>query len=127
MIIRSQMKKILILEDDQVNQELLKLYLNDTFDTELVSSISEALALLNKNTYDIIISDIHISDDSNKDGVDFLKAVRANPKTANIPILAYTAFNDPNDNNEIQFTGVISKPITKQDFLKRVNSYLVKS
>ncbi|MEI6508276.1 MAG: response regulator [Bacteroidota bacterium] len=121
------MKKILILEDDQVNQELLKLYLNDTFDTELVSSISEALALLNKNTYDIIISDIHISDDSNKDGVDFLKAVRANTKTANIPILAYTAFNDPNDINEIQFTGVISKPITKQDFLKRVNSYLVKS
>lgn len=114
----------MVLEDDEVNQELLSLYLSDNYETKIVSSINEALASLEKEKFDLIISDIHLGNGTQNDGNQFLKLVRTNPNTKNIPVVAYTAFNNPNDFNEEQFTSFISKPITKADFLEIINKLL---
>jgi len=117
-------KKILVLEDDEVNQELLKLYLNNDYETKVVGSINDAVRALERAKFDLIISDIYLGNEAKHNGHDFLKQVRGNKKTAKIPIVAYTAFNDPNDSNELQFTTFISKPITKSEFLKTVKKIL---
>ncbi len=117
-------KKILILEDDEVNQELLNLYLSHDFDTKIVGSITDAIKSLEKTKYDLIISDIYLGNDSKSDGHDFLKQVRQNKKTSKIPIVAYTAYNSPSEETEFKFTTFISKPITKAEFLKTVKKLL---
>jgi CheY-like chemotaxis protein len=120
-------RKILILEDDSVNQELLRLYLDEEFDTFIVTSIEEGMEALGKQQYDLIISDIHLGNASSKGGIDFLKEVRANRNTSGIPIVAYTAFNNPNERSDVKFTTFIAKPITKADFLKTVKKILAEA
>lgn len=114
----------MVLEDDEVNQELLGLYLSSNYTIKIVSTIEEALQSLADESFDLIISDIHLGNGTKNDGNEFLKMVRANPATENIPIVAYTAFNNPNDFNEEQFTHFISKPITKADFLEVIKKLL---
>lgn len=117
-------KKILILEDDYVNQELLKIYLGNEYDLTVASSVMEAISALSAAQYNLIITDLNLGNDPKGDGVDFLKYVRSNTLTQKTPIAAYSAYNNPNDTNDIQFSAFIPKPINKSEFLAVVNRIL---
>lgn len=120
-------KRILILEDDNVNQELLRLYLKEHYDIDIVSSVAEAVEAIRTTSYDMVISDLYLGNDQQGGGLDFLRLMRSSERTKNTPVVAYSAFNDPNDNNEIQFSAFIPKPINKADFLEIIRKILAEN
>ena len=120
-------QKILILEDDDINQELIQLYLIDDYELNIVSSVNEATDALSKSTYDLIISDLNLGNDNQSDGLSFLKYLRSDNRYKHIPVAAYSGYITPNIPNEYDFDVCISKPITKSEFLKTIADVLNKS
>jgi CheY-like chemotaxis protein len=118
------MKKILILEDDLVNQELLKLYLNGKFDVSVVSTFDEAIHLFLSQQFDLVITDIYLGNDSKSDGNDLLKTIREGTTNKAIPVVAYTAYDTIKNDTGYIFSSIISKPINMVDFINEIHRVL---
>jgi len=83
-----QAKKILIVEDDQVVRESLEEFLQlNCFTVFAVSSAPEALKILIKKDFDLILTDLVMPE---MDGISFTKAIRELGK--DIPVLVVTGF-----------------------------------
>lgn len=117
------MKKILILEDDQVNLELLNIYLKDDFENTLTGNFEQAKEAVKKIKFDLIISDIYLGNGS-PSGMDFLHFLKSDDATKHIPVVAFTAYADSVDINNADFAGYISKPVLRSDFLKMIHDIL---
>lgn len=117
-------KKILILEDDKINQKLVELYLIGSYDFNIVNSVEEAIDAVSGSEYNLIISDINLNSES--DGLSFLKYLKSDIKFKHIPVVAYSGYIPPNICKEFHFDASISKPITKSDFLKTIADILEK-
>jgi len=85
-----QNAKILIVDDMQTMRRLLKSALNDLGYANVVDAEggTTALSLLESGDYSLVITDWNMPD---MEGIDVLKAVRANDKLKHIPVLMVTA------------------------------------
>ena len=117
-------KKILILEDDDINQELIELYLMDDYELKIVDSVAEAINAISSSKFDLVISDLNLGTDSKSDGLFFLQYIKSDIKFKHIPIVVYSGYVTPNIRNEFNFDACISKPITKSEFLKTIAGIL---
>lgn len=118
-------KKLLIVEDDEVNLKITQMYLKNLFDISAAVNSSEALAKVANNKFDIIIMDIGLKDGLN--GMELTKILRQMPDFATIPIIAVTAFTLTQDKDDIMNAGCshyLSKPFVKEDLLNIVNAAL---
>lgn len=80
------MKKILIVEDNKSMQEMLRHILEEkNFLVKAADDVLSALQILNKESFQVIISDLQLPD---MDGLSFLKKVKYLP----IPFIILTAF-----------------------------------
>ncbi len=81
-----QNAKILIVDDMQTMRRLLKSALNDLGYANVVDAEggTTALSLLESGDYSLVITDWNMPD---MEGIDVLKAVRANDKLKHIPVL----------------------------------------
>jgi two-component system cell cycle response regulator len=116
-------KRILVLEDDRINQELIRLYLGDEFDIKVESNVSDAINTINSSSFNLVITDLNLGHGS--EGIDFLRQIRGKDATSKIPVVAYSAYHDPSEVTDLKFTAFISKPITKADFVRRIKEILV--
>ena len=117
-------KKILILEDDKINQQLLGIYLKKDYETKIVGTVADATDAVLNSHYDLIISDCNLGNASEGDGMDFLKFVQSNNLLKHIPVAIYSGYNHTDKSSEIKFSAYILKPITKSALLKTVNKIL---
>jgi CheY-like chemotaxis protein len=89
------------------------------------TSGEEALALTRDALgLDLILMDIHLP---GMDGLSVVRAMKAEPSTASIPILALTAHAMRGDKDrflEAGCDGYISKPIDVKTFLDSIRKYL---
>ncbi len=80
------MAKILVVEDNAALREMLTSILSEKgFETENAACVGDALALLNKNDFALIVSDLQLPD---MDGLSFCKRI----KHLQIPFIILTAF-----------------------------------
>jgi len=121
------MLKVLILDDRATNRCILE-KLAKAIDQDLtVTSLGdplEALEWLAVNTADLIITDYKMP---NLDGAEFTKRVRANPKTADIPIIVTTIYEDRNFrllSLEAGATDFLLSPVDGVEFKTRVRNLL---
>jgi two-component system cell cycle response regulator DivK len=87
------------------------------FATLAARSGAEALALARERSPDLVLMDIQLPD---MDGVDVLRALRADARTAAIPAVAVTAFAMKGDRERLLsegFDGYQSKPIDVRTFV----------
>jgi len=78
------------------------------------------MAELQGGSYNLVILDISMP---HMDGFDTLKSIRNNATTKDIPVLMLTSHNDRDDvlrTAQYQISGYILKPLTREDFIKRV-------
>ena len=106
-----QGKRILIAEDNMINQMLIKTMLKET-NAELVIVENGALAVdvFTKSTFDLVLMDIHMPV---MDGVTAFSAIKAVDKNS-IPVIALTAnvmVEDVRRYIKIGFTAHVPKPI----------------
>jgi serine/threonine-protein kinase PpkA len=119
------MAHILVVEDDPATREVLTLYLQAA--GHQVSSGEDGLDGLRKAvalTPDLIVSDVNMP---NLDGFGLLSAVRGNNKTAGIPFVFLTMFDDRDTFRRAMGLGandLINKPIKRDELLDTVNARL---
>ena len=106
--------RVLVVEDNLVNQMLLKTLLSKKGINVTVSSNGkEALAILDKNEFDLILMDMQMPE---MDGIEATKAIRQNKSSSNhaIPIIALTANVQVSDKQKCFDAGMndfLSKPV----------------
>ncbi|WP_319229988.1 response regulator [Draconibacterium orientale] len=115
--------KILLAEDDKINQKLFSYMLNDIADELLIASTGvEAINLYEEHSdIDLILMDLKMPE---MDGYQAVKNIRKLDKV--VKIFALSAFA-PETQSEIvngnDFNDYVSKPIRKADLLKIIGEY----
>jgi len=84
------MSKILIVDDEDIVRSTLKRILNrDDMETTTAPCAKDALAILENEQFDLIITDVKMPE---MDGITFLKKVKQDPKTELTPVIVLTGF-----------------------------------
>jgi len=128
--------------DEENNSELTNLsclFIDDSVDTQLLfksqmkdfkllkicSNLSEALPLLSKYNFDLIIVDVNLNDTYN--GLDALKIIRQFNNYKLTPIFAVTAYSFQGDREKFinfGFTDYFVKPLFKEQLLKSLETII---
>lgn len=121
------MSKVLVVEDNSVNLELLceMLQLND-YEIVEARDGQEALARLNEVYPDIVLLDVNMP---RMDGFAVIDRVRGNPRFLRLPVIAVTGYAMQEDLDKMLVAGFDSyviKPINLKSLLAEM-SRLIKS
>jgi len=105
-------ERILVVEDNELNMKLFRDILVSTgYRTLEATTGGEAVELATEHTPDLVLMDIQLPD---LDGVQALGRLRADERTAAIPVLALTAQAMDGDRERFLaagFDGYLSKPV----------------
>ena len=107
-------RKILIVDDEEVNRKLLKTYMSKLdYEIREASDGLQALEQLHEDDFDLLICDILMP---NMDGWEVLKKLRSDERTKNIPVIILTAKNEDSDmfkGYDLGANYYLTKPFTK--------------
>ena len=119
------MSLVLIIEDNAKNLELVRDILQAKgYDTLEAGTAEDGLKIARAHAPDLILMDIQLP---GMNGIEGLRALRAEAVTAGIPVVAITASVMLADREQIMragFDGFIEKPITVRSFLEVVEGVL---
>ena len=118
-------KKVLIVEDNELNMKLF----HDLLDAQGYETLQtreglQALALAREHRPDLILMDIQLPEIS---GLEVTKWLKEDADLASIPVVAVTAFAMKGDEERILqggCEGYISKPISVPHFLETIARYI---
>ena len=114
-------ERILVVEDNEKNMKLFRDVLSATgYRTLEATTGGEAVELATEQAPDLVLMDVQMPD---VDGVEALRRLRADERTAAIPVLAVTAQAMQGDHERFLaagFDGYISKPVNIVEFLETV-------
>ncbi|NMC68296.1 MAG: response regulator [Spirochaetales bacterium] len=115
---------ILILEDNLINQEVIKGYLSNYKSLNLTfrQNGQEGLTELKNKKYDLVLSDILMPV---MDGKEFCINLRKFDKST--PVIALTAFDRDEEVDELKkigFNYLISKPYNKEELINGISKYI---
>ena len=117
--------RVLIAEDDPLNQEIAVAMLADTgIDIDLASDGRQAVAKATSTAYALILMDIQMPV---MDGLEATRAIRAHPERMAVPILAMTAnaFSDDQERcREAGMNDFIGKPVNPEALLAMMVKWL---
>jgi len=122
--------KILLTEDNPINQQVIIEVLsggNQCYDIDTANNGKEALAALEKNTYDLILMDIQMPI---MDGLTAAKKIRNNDRNKSIPIIAVTAHAMKGYRELCLHAGMndyITKPVDKDLLHAKINRWISKA
>lgn len=118
-------KKILIVEDNDLNLKLFRdLLMAHNYEIVETKDGLEAIRLARSENPDLILMDIQLPEVS---GLDVTRRLKADTDVSHIPIIAVTAFAMKDDEEKILAAGCeayISKPISIVPFLNTVRKFL---
>jgi two-component system cell cycle response regulator DivK len=116
--------RILVVEDNEKNMKLFRDVLQAAgYRTLEATTGGEAVALAADHAPDLVLMDIQLPD---IDGVEALGRLRANERTASVPVLALTAQAMEGDRERFLaagFDGYLSKPVNVTDLVASVKRY----
>lgn len=118
-------KRILVVDDDPTNIDLLTLLLRAVgHDPVPASSGREALAIASGNIPDLVLCDVQMPE---MDGLDVLRRWREDRRMDGLRIIAMTAMALVGDRERLLkagFDGYIAKPIDPESFIRDLERYL---
>jgi PAS domain S-box-containing protein len=117
--------RVLVAEDNAFNQMFVSEMLeNFGASTVLVNNGLEALAALEKETFDIVLMDLHMPA---MDGYEATLEIRKRPHYASLPVIAFTASVTEEEKRQCIATGMndfVGKPTNKKDLLETLQRWL---
>ncbi|MCI0712093.1 MAG: response regulator [Chloroflexi bacterium] len=117
--------RILVIEDNKANLELMTYLLKAFGHTTLVAwDGEEGLEAVHQEQPDLVICDIELP---KVDGYEIARRLKSNTSLRHIPLIAVTAFAMVDDRDKVLavgFDGYISKPIEPELFVRQVEAFL---
>ncbi len=117
-------EQVLVVEDNEKNMKLFRDVLQATGYRTLEATTGEqAVELATEHTPDLVLMDIQLPD---IDGVDAFGRLRADERTASIPVLALTAQAMHGDRERFLaagFDGYLSKPVNVVELIGAVRQH----
>ena len=118
--------RVLVVEDNAINQDLIEQQLISLgCEVEIASNGAEAVSLWESNTYDLILTDVHMP---KMDGFQLTKHIRENEKVTDTftPIVLITADVHQKQKKliELGINAYLSKPIERQELSKVLHKYV---
>lgn len=114
-------KRILTIDDSRTIRDMLMVTLSGAgFNVQQANDGQEGIDVLDKETFDVVITDINMP---KKDGYDVIRAMRANPAHKGIPILVLTTEADTEKRQiarEAGATGWMVKPFDPERLVATV-------
>jgi CheY-like chemotaxis protein len=115
---------VLIAEDNQLNQQLMSLYMKRLgWDFRVVGDGLQAVEACRHESFDIILMDV---DMPVLDGIEATRYIRL--FNSYIPIIAITAYTDENVRRETQDAGMnafLAKPCSRNDIYASVSAFTI--
>jgi len=116
--------QVLVVEDNERNMKLFRDVLQASGYRTLEATTGErAVELVLEHGPDLVLMDIQLPD---IDGVEALGRLRAEERTASVPVIALTALAMEGDRERFLaagFDGYLSKPVDITDFVATVERY----
>ena len=117
--------RVLVVDDVLANVKLLEARLTaEYFDVVTAMSGPEALAICERAQCDIVLLDIMMPD---MDGFEVCRALKEDPRTAEIPVIMITARDDLDARAEGMRLGVsdfLAKPVFRRQLANRIRAQL---
>jgi len=118
-------RRVLIIDDSpEVGEVFRRVLESDRFNVTTAQSGSEGLAYALAKHFDLIITDLMLPDML---GYEVARRLRADPRTANVPIAAFTVLIGIEDEQLARDAGcdtLIGKPCSIDEFLEHVHHLL---
>jgi CheY-like chemotaxis protein len=118
---------ILYVEDNIINQEVIKSFLSEKAEVDGALNAKEALRMIVQKKYSMILMDIHLG--MGMDGIKLTKELRRTEDYRNTPIIAVTGYASNLDKDRFHtcgFNQILVKPFTKEELLEAIESFLNK-
>jgi CheY-like chemotaxis protein len=116
---------VLVVEDNEANQLLARSVLErEGYRVEVAGAADEAMRKLAEQLPNLILMDIQLP---GQDGLSLTRELKADPKTAAIPVIALTAHAMTGDREQTiaaGCTGYIAKPIDTRTLGKQIREIL---
>ncbi len=119
--------EILLVDDDDITASVIKLYFKNIYIIDWAIDGEAALEKVNTKRYDLILMDVNLK--SNLNGMDVTKLIRSIPDYKDTPIIACTAYAMKSDKKKFLDAGCtdyLSKPFTRDQLKKTIDSVLTK-
>jgi putative two-component system response regulator len=121
---RATRPTVLAVDDTPANLNLLSQLLGKHYRVQLAVSGAKALELAARRPPDLIVLDVMMPE---MDGYEVCSRLKADPRTADVPVIFLTALNGADDETrgfEVGGSDFVAKPFTPATLLARVRTHL---
>jgi signal transduction histidine kinase/CheY-like chemotaxis protein len=123
-MLKAAKKKILVVDDHELNRELLVLLLKQ-YNCQVItaSNGNEAITILNHKRFDLVLMDVQMPE---LNGIETTQIIR-NQLALELPIIACTAFSQPSEKKACEEAGMndyLGKPVEETELLRLLSKYL---
>jgi len=115
---------VLVVDDTPANLTLMAQVLNKHFRVQLAVSGAKALEIVRRSAPDLVVLDVMMPE---IDGFEVCRQLKADPRTAHVPVIYLTALTRPEDETAAFEAGgadFVTKPFNPATLLARVRTHL---
>lgn len=119
--------RVLVVEDNLSNINIVEIFLSDVCSVDSVTTGEDALKIIKKKDFDIIMMDINLGKGMN--GIITAREIFKTRKFGNVPIIAVTGYALYSDREKLLSEGFIdylAKPFTKNQLVNLILKYVKK-
>jgi two-component system, chemotaxis family, response regulator PixH len=117
------MVKVLVVEDTQAQMDLITLYLKDNgYSVTTANNAKDGLEAIERDKPDVVVTDVVME---GMNGFELCRAIKKNPITEKIPVVACTSRNSDLDRMWGMKQGVdayVGKPFTSEELVRAVKA-----
>jgi len=121
--------KLLLAEDNLMNQFFAKqLFSKWEIKTDVANNGLQAVELLKKNDYDIVLLDLQMPEMNGFEVVEIIRDMNSEVKNHNIPVIALTADISPDTKEKVSSSGMddfVLKPFEQNELYSKIAKFIL--